>query len=564
MEKNSGENNHLQILQDEINQILSSLIGAGVINFVEKLLRSFVIPNGLLHHIDTSREEIRQMRNSNFIDIDGQKFDNLMQDISCYSLSINNRVSSILSIISTITFTFGALFLVMPSYTMIFICFSLITIIAGFIIDKGWVSIRDIKALNNLQSNDAKLIAKFSTLSKSSNCGSWKIIHDGLDLLPQVTLPSGRKIYINGSSVSSQDAILKHSAAAGLIFSKINRSDKTKININGYNITAIVYYNELAKSLVSKVKNLQFLVLTRTSINIDTESVANADLSDVKHELDGRIADYDRSVGFLNCLNKPMRDIGCQWSYVHDGIDKVFYTKIKNVDENQFIINEISTKCIARFGGNYTTHIEKNFMIVMLRNPDLNRNVKFDFRPKKSEPSTRIDSGQTWQTKSADDDVVRQKPKNPKAEESQTRDVPGPREQIERKFLKIGLSFSSIGYSEQHSIIRPMFAAWLPDYCHFSYLDRQLSQFLPNDLDLNSVISILLAGNVFPSGKIKSKQGHTGIVQANEVYQHIHNKHFISDYKIKCGKYRLHGRFLEMGADGRSKLFIFDGIRKGH
>lgn len=129
------------------------------------------------------------------------------------------------------------------------------------------------------------------------------------------------------------------------------------------------------------------------------------------------------------------------------------------------------------------------------------------------------------------------------------------------------LSYNSATNHEQHlelgpTAIRRINADWLPPYSHFSYLAPTVLEFLSQD-EINQILNILIAGNAFPSGTLKSKLGCTGIVRAKEAYRSTTTgQQCVSHYKLKTThNLGIHGRLLENDDTNRRQLYIFDGAQ---
>jgi len=127
------------------------------------------------------------------------------------------------------------------------------------------------------------------------------------------------------------------------------------------------------------------------------------------------------------------------------------------------------------------------------------------------------------------------------------------------------LNYNSATDHEQHlelepTAIRRINADWLPPYSHFSYLAPTVLELLSPD-EINQILNILIAGNAFPSGTLKSKSGCIGIVRAKEAYRSTTTgQQCVSHYKLKTThNLGIHGRLLENDDTNRRQLYIFDG-----
>ncbi len=351
-----------------------------------------------------------------------------------------------------------------------------------------------------------------------------------------------------------------------IIYTTFTNKDKMKIHTNNHAIEIPVkkYFQELAKVLVSM--ELHFLFLAKDGLYIGLDKTIDLVMEKAEEFIDQRLKRHQQLQDILKQLNLKHGIGKAKWEYVVQSGVTIFFIspdKISNNFFNNLKTQYPNTEVIEKNNG-FTFVIENPKLIIeqpitysqVPTRPDNNSSIVTAY-PRESDDDFPAEISATPRTRHSKSN------QNKKPEPSAPKAVSKPK--ILVTFPKVNLQFNSVAYIEATALVRPMHAAWLPNHCHFSYLDPRFSMHLPADLDLVQVLGILRSGKTYPSGILKGKKGHVGICVANEPYTNIHGQTFISDYKIKTSGYRLHGRLYDTATDKRRRVYIFDGVRKhGH
>ena len=330
---------------------------------------------------------------------------------------------------------------------------------------------------------------------------------------------------------------------------KIKRVDGTIFNIH-----AKRYFLELAKVLVQM--EINFLLVAKDGIYIGLEETLGIVMEKAQETLYKRLHDYQHQSRILHQLNDRHSIYGESWQHVEQDDDSIFYVSTNKAPE------DFENILKSRYSDVEVINRESEDTFV-IKTPELKSAVSTSSRSSSSEMEAKWHYDHQDPTKA----TPRKRPGKSKQTEKPEPSAPktASKPTIFVTFPRVNLQFNSATYIEETALMRPMHAAWLPDYCHFSYLDPRMSIYLPGDLSLAQVIGILRAGQTYPSGILKGKTGGGGICVAHEPYTNIHGKTFISTYKIKIKGYRLHGRLYDTATDGRRRVYIFDCVRKhGH
>ncbi len=343
-----------------------------------------------------------------------------------------------------------------------------------------------------------------------------------------------------------------------ILYTSFHGKNKVKVQMTDctVDIPAKRYFLELAKVLVQT--ELNFLLVTKDGIYIGLEDTLGLVMEKAQETLYQRLRTYHLQTQILNQLNAQYSIYATNWQNVEQDDNSIFFISTNHDTET------LRSTLQAEYS-NVEVINRPTGTTIAIKNPKLKAHV-----PTGGSSSSSAGTPKSYYAHFAAAEpttIPRQRPsKSKKAEE------PGPsapktmsKPKILVTFPRVNLQFNSATYIEATALMRPMNAAWLPDYCHFSYLDPRISIYLPGDLNLSQILGILRSGQTFPAGILKGKTGGVGICVAHEPYTNIHGQTFISDYKIKTKGYRLHGRLHDTATDKRRRVYIFDGVRKhGH
>ncbi len=207
----------------------------------------------------------------------------------------------------------------------------------------------------------------------------------------------------------------------------------------------------------------------------------------------------------LESLNRSINNLffsqDSKWYHVNDGCDSLFCLEYR---QEMYQLIELYKLFLSQ---RYGRSAEFNNAMIIIRNPEINQPLNFNYkkvftqsRPQNQQPTSQDPFG-NWQTATPNEGIFRQRLKKPEPQSIPTNYSNSTSSQanlVNIMFLRVNLTFSSMKYNEDISPIRPIKAAWLPAYCHFSYLDPLLSQHLikfGGGLSIDNVTAVVKAGN---------------------------------------------------------------------
>jgi hypothetical protein len=325
------------------------------------------------------------------------------------------------------------------------------------------------------------------------------------------------------------------------------------------------YFSELSIVLIENQP--EYMALLQSGLYVSLESMAKLTLSEIKARLIIRLKRFSsaqiiRQQQIITTLNRYNNTYGYgnnEWGEItnEQGHWTVYCHFIKQKPE--MLIKELKTKYELK------VDIGEEDLLLSIVNPHLM--VPESHVAQSAVAARPIEPMRDYPHPKARDKVLSTIHHVARTPMHSSRPTAPPKQNIIVEFVADGLRlhYESQIYVEETAALRPIYAEWLPAYSHFSYLDPILVNYLYEKNLLDRVQNALRSGETYSAIVPKTKEAGVGIKRTHDqAYTNVHGRACVSHYKIKVGRYRIHGRWLSTAADGRKQLYIFDGCCLGH